>query len=227
MSTGEDEGAEEFQVEGAVQDEEEAEGDEVGVSSAASLGRVGILTATPTAKAAIDMIHTAPAAGDEVRGDADSAFVSPEAESRGSAVQGSADPSFVRVGEEHKETTPRPPSRNISAEQQAALDAERKQLQDAHRKGKRDADEVTGTMLEESKELLRLFGIPYIVAPMEAEAQCAKLEELGLVNGVVTQDSDTFLFGANTVGEGPVYTHAAALMALPSCISTRFVCDSG
>ena len=29
---------------------------------------------------------------------------------------------------------------------------------------------VTGTMLEESKELLRLFGIPYIVAPMEAEA---------------------------------------------------------
>ena len=47
--------------------------------------------------------------------------------------------------------------------------------------------------------MLQLFGIPYIIAPMEAEAQCAFLDVEELVDAVVTDDSDVFLFGARCV----------------------------
>lgn len=54
-------------------------------------------------------------------------------------------------------------------------------------------------MLADIKNLLYLFGIPYIDAPFEAESQCAYLEQIGQVDGVVTQDSDVFLFGSRNV----------------------------
>ena len=60
-------------------------------------------------------------------------------------------------------------------------------------------DGPTPEMYEDIKELLVLFGVPYVDAPMEAEAQCAALEEAGLVDGVITDDSDAFLFGAQNV----------------------------
>lgn len=59
----------------------------------------------------------------------------------------------------------------------------------------RDSDEITQSMVAQIQTLLRHFGIPYITAPMEAEAQCAKLAELDLVDGIITDDSDVFLFG--------------------------------
>jgi 5'-3' exonuclease len=54
-------------------------------------------------------------------------------------------------------------------------------------------------MYDETRELLRLFGVPYVISPAEAEAQCAQLNVCGLVDGVITDDSDTFLFGGEHV----------------------------
>ncbi|KAF9581163.1 DNA repair protein rad2 [Lunasporangiospora selenospora] len=80
-------------------------------------------------------------------------------------------------------------------EESRQLESEIKVLQDQRRKHLRNADDVTETMVAETQSLLRLFGIPYLVAPMEAEAQCADLQIRGVVDGILTEDSDVFLFG--------------------------------
>jgi hypothetical protein len=74
-------------------------------------------------------------------------------------------------------------------------DVERGALQTEARKAARGADAPTEDMYRQVQELLTLFGIPYVIAPQEAEAQCAWMNHAGQVDAVITDDSDAFLFG--------------------------------
>ncbi|TYJ54137.1 hypothetical protein B9479_005235 [Cryptococcus floricola] len=84
--------------------------------------------------------------------------------------------------------------RNLE-EVRGELDDEIRVLNSENKVAMRDSDEITASMVAQIQTMLRHFGIPYITAPMEAEAQCAKLAQLGLVDGIITDDSDVFLFG--------------------------------
>ena len=90
---------------------------------------------------------------------------------------------------------------NSNSHLQTAEDYEQelRQLRTQQKKDRRDADGVSQIMITECQQLLKLFGLPYVTAPMEAEAQCAELVSLGLVDGIVTDDSDIFLFGGTRV----------------------------
>uniref|UniRef100_A0A9J7XY39 Excision repair cross-complementation group 5 n=1 Tax=Cyprinus carpio carpio TaxID=630221 RepID=A0A9J7XY39_CYPCA len=79
------------------------------------------------------------------------------------------------------------------------LQCEQMSLREQQQQQERSSTTVTGQMCQESQELLRLFGVPFIVAPMEAEAQCAVLDHLDQTHGTITDDSDIWLFGGRQV----------------------------
>ncbi|XP_057301227.1 DNA excision repair protein ERCC-5 homolog isoform X2 [Hydractinia symbiolongicarpus] len=82
---------------------------------------------------------------------------------------------------------------------QEDLKHEQYELQQNALKLSRQAATVSSEKYQDVQELLQLFGIPYLVSPMEAEAQCAQLDYSNLTDGSVTDDSDIFLFGGETV----------------------------
>ncbi|KAM7015559.1 DNA excision repair protein ERCC-5 homolog [Tautogolabrus adspersus] len=82
---------------------------------------------------------------------------------------------------------------------ESSLEVEQSSLRELKQQQERMANTVTGQMYLESQELLRLFGIPFLVAPMEAEAQCAALDRADHTNGTITDDSDVWLFGGRHV----------------------------
>ncbi|KAG9946616.1 flap endonuclease 1, partial [Aureobasidium melanogenum] len=53
---------------------------------------------------------------------------------------------------------------------------------------------VTREHNAEAQRLLKLMGIPYIIAPTEAEAQCAALARAGKVYAAASEDMDTLTF---------------------------------
>ncbi|PVH99065.1 flap endonuclease 1 [Periconia macrospinosa] len=55
---------------------------------------------------------------------------------------------------------------------------------------------VTREHNEECRRLLKLMGIPFIIAPTEAEAQCAVLAKAGKVYAAASEDMDTLTFDA-------------------------------
>ncbi|VDO05214.1 unnamed protein product [Rodentolepis nana] len=57
------------------------------------------------------------------------------------------------------------------------------------------AQETTSDCVAEAQRLVELFGFPVVTSPEEAEAQCCRLQQLGLVDIVASDDSDVWVFG--------------------------------
>ncbi|KAF2011286.1 PIN domain-like protein [Aaosphaeria arxii CBS 175.79] len=65
------------------------------------------------------------------------------------------------------------------------------------KRGRNGGSKIDYDQLRVLKELLRYFKVPYHEAPGEAEAECARLQALGVVDAVWSQDSDTLMFGCD------------------------------
>jgi DNA excision repair protein ERCC-5 len=79
------------------------------------------------------------------------------------------------------------------------IESELGDLMDKQRREMRDASDVNSFMMSETQELIKLFGLPYMESPSEAESQCAFLVEQDIADGIITDDSDVFLFGGTHV----------------------------
>ncbi|KAL8930333.1 MAG: hypothetical protein Q9172_000042 [Xanthocarpia lactea] len=58
------------------------------------------------------------------------------------------------------------------------------------------AVDVTPEMARQLIEELKTLGVQYVVAPYEADAQLAYLEQKGVIQGILSEDSDLLVFGA-------------------------------
>lgn len=74
---------------------------------------------------------------------------------------------------------------------------------DALRKEKRrhaiEAESIEREDVLDITHLLVALGIPFMYAPMEAEAQCSYMINCGLVDAVISDDSDVLIFGGTSV----------------------------
>lgn len=89
-------------------------------------------------------------------------------------------------------------SRELNEMQDQLFD-QQKNLAQERNKLDRMGTSITESMSRDCKDLLKLFGIPFVDSPMEAEAQCAFLNMIQLTDGTISDDSDIWLFGGQTV----------------------------
>ena len=82
---------------------------------------------------------------------------------------------------------------------QARLAAEQDTLVAERSKANRLSSSITNNMYQECQEMLQMFGLSWLVAPGEAEAQCAQLDTAGLTEGTITDYSNIWLFGGAKV----------------------------
>ena len=66
-------------------------------------------------------------------------------------------------------------------------------------KANRLSSSITNNMYQECQEMLQMFCLSWLVAPGEAEAQCAQLDTAGLTEGTITDYSNIWLFGGAKV----------------------------
>ncbi len=107
-------------------------------------------------------------------------------------------PVFVFDGEPpefKKRTRLEREERKQQAEEELKRAREEGRLEEAASIAQRTA-RLTSEMVDESKTLLSLMGVPFIQAPSEGEAQCAALAEKKLCYAAASQDYDALLFGA-------------------------------
>ncbi|XP_017068559.2 DNA repair protein complementing XP-G cells homolog [Drosophila eugracilis] len=107
------------------------------------------------------------------------------------------------------------------------LAQERKELEIERNRQDRMGMSISQRMSIDCQELLRLFGIPYIVAPMEAEAQCAFLNATDLTHGTITDDSDIWLFGGRTVYKNFFAQNKHVMEFRAEQIEQTFNCNRG
>ncbi|KAJ7755955.1 PIN domain-like protein, partial [Mycena metata] len=75
------------------------------------------------------------------------------------------------------------------------------------------------------KRMITNFGYYFYDAPGEAEAELGQLNERGLIDGIITEDSDAFLFGGRLVIRtlGPTTQHNSLIYAMDSIENTDSV----